>query len=78
MTHLAPNTLKILALLIEARNNHTRPPSYRELQKATGIRSLNGVFYHMALLRDLGLIEWEYNRARTARALCRFVPAEDL
>lgn len=44
-------------------------PSMRELADALGIRSLNGVADHLALLRRRRLVTWEPRKSRTLRAI---------
>lgn len=42
------------------------PPTYREIQAGLGI-SFGGTLYHLKILRQLGLVTWRFNKARSLR-----------
>ncbi len=67
------NAMIILGCILEARDAGEPPPNHRELAKVAGIRSLNGVNYHLRRLRRLGLIEWNDGDARTLRPTCKLL-----
>jgi SOS-response transcriptional repressor LexA len=55
-----------------------RPPSLREMMKATGARNTNGIECHLKALRDAGLVVWCRGKARTVRPTCRWISVEEL
>jgi SOS-response transcriptional repressor LexA len=73
MTH---NSLTILEAVIAGKRKGV-PPSFLDLQKATGI-SLNGVAYQIKMLAKLGLVAYEPGKRRTLRPTCMFIPAKEL
>ena len=76
--YLSPTAVAILGLILHRAAAREPFPTVRELCSATGFRSPNGTNQHLRRLRALGLIAFEDGLARTARPLCRFIPADQL
>ena len=68
ITYLGPTSLRILGYLLEARQNHRAPPSWREIMTRSGLKSTNSVYEHIERLRKAGLVDDE--GPATHRSLC--------
>lgn len=71
------NSLIILEAIMQG-NRRGISPTVRELMHKTGLKSLNAISGSDGQLNSLaraGLIEWEPHKARTLRATCVFIPA---
>ena len=60
-------TLARKKILAYVRSRCT-PPTFREIGLAVGIKSTGTIAYHLARLRDLGLVEWSYATRRSVKA----------
>lgn len=74
---LGPRQLLVLSHILALRARR-EPVTVRRLSALAGIRTKNGVLFHLKGLRRKGLIEWEPTHGNTIRPLVRFVPAEAL
>ena len=70
---LSHNSRRILAAVMQARQDGTPPPSIRDLMELTGISNTNGLKWHLWRLARLGLVKWEDGKARTLVPTCRFL-----
>lgn len=55
-----------------------RPVKYREMMRLLGFTSPNAIMDHLEAMRRDHLVTWERYRAGTLRAVCRFIPANEL
>lgn len=72
MTALTPRQAEVLESIARLMGKHQRPPSHREIGLAVGLRSPNGVIYHLRVLRRKGHIAYD---PRTPRAIRLTQPA---
>jgi repressor LexA len=63
-TDISTRAQAILAFIESTQQNQGAPPTLREIGQRFGIRSTNGVHYHLELLAREGLIRRTRNRAR--------------
>jgi repressor LexA len=63
-TDLPPRARQILAFIESTQQSQGAPPTLREIGHRFGIRSTNGVHYHLELLAREGLIRRTRGRAR--------------
>lgn len=70
-TKTTPTTrqLEIRDYIATYSRNTGFPPTVREIGKAFGIRSPNGVMCHLHPLRDRGLVTWIEGKQRTLRVV---------
>ena len=66
-----PGALRLYLEVCRLTDEHGRPPTLRELMKACGIRSHNGVKCHLDPLRARGWVGWADRQGRTLRPLYR-------
>ena len=60
---------EVLAAIQAHWDENGYAPTLRELGKALGIGSTNGVSDHLHTLMNKGLIAWEHSKARTVRVI---------
>ncbi len=70
---LSPRQAEILAFLKECCDARGRPPSYREIQKHFGLRTVATVYEHMKALEEKGAIQ-KLDDARNERRARNLVP----
>ncbi len=75
---LMPAQFRLLMAILAHIDVHGLPPSFRDLMRATGVRSPNVTAKSLAALKKKGMIDYEPRKARTIRPLFRFIPAECL
>ena len=69
MDTLTDRQAEILELIRAFWSGQGYPPTVRELQELTGIKSPNGMQNHLIALRRKGWITWEDGKSRTIRLL---------
>jgi len=65
LTNEVSRELKVLESIKLFISDNGYPPTYREIQNYTGIKSLDSVFRYMYSLKEKGLISFNPRCART-------------
>ena len=67
MTTLPPKTQEVLVWLRDFQTGHACFPTFREVQRALGFKSVSSAQYHIRRLKAAGLVISDPNKARTLR-----------
>lgn len=57
----------VVMAIADARRTRGYAPTVREIVAAAELSSTSVAWHHLALLRDAGLVEWEWRLGRTLR-----------
>lgn len=67
MTTLSCKTKEVLEWLRDFQADHAYFPTFRDVQRAVGFKSVNSARYHICKLKAAGLVISDPNKARTLR-----------
>lgn len=68
-----PKQLMVLQAIQWYIKEHHYPPTVREIADLVGLKSSSTVHGYLDRLRKAGLIEWEADKPRTLKVLCRVI-----
>lgn len=67
MKGLAPQQVRVLAIIRESISTHGRPPTLREIAEKLGVNHANGIQEHLERLESKGEVQIDRRRARGIR-----------
>ena len=61
--------MRIYNTVVEYYKKHGYPPTVREIQDATGVKSISTIHYHIQKMIELGMLETDAENGRASRAI---------